>query len=102
MKVNNPNLKSYFVYILSSHFGVLYVGMTNNLHRRLSEHHTDFGSRFSSKYRVIRLIYWEEYQEVKDARRREKQIKSWRRSKKLALIRKLNPTFRDLSVDIAI
>jgi len=94
--------QSYFFYIFSSHCGVLYIGMTNNLKRRLEEHRTLLGSRFSSKYRVTRLVYWEEFQEVEETRRREKQIKSWRRSKKLALVRRLNPTFRDLSADLAI
>ncbi len=97
-----PNLRSYFVYILSSSYGVLYVGMTNDLARRMEEHLSDYGSQFVKKFQVSRLIYWEEFREVEDARRRESQIKSWRRSKKLALIRSLNPTFRDLSEEIPV
>jgi putative endonuclease len=100
--VQNSSRRSYFVYILSSQFGVLYVGMTNDLVRRMEEHLTDSGSQFAKKYHVSRLIYWEEFREVEDARRRENQIKSWRRSKKLALVRGLNPTFRDLSEEIPV
>ena len=87
----------YFVYILSSPTGTLYTGMTNDLMRRMYEHQNKMVDGFTKKYNVIRLIYYEETGDVNQAIFREKQIKGWRRSKKLELVRSVNPTFRDLS-----
>jgi len=93
-----PIKKRYFVYILTSDHGVLYTGVTNDLSRRLREHQSGSGG-FTARYRVKRLVFWEETGDVHTAIAREKQIKAWRRSKKLELIRSTNPSFRDLGQD---
>ena len=93
--------RSYYVYILSGDRGVLYVGVTNELHRRLAEHQDGLAVGFTSRYRVHRLVYFEETRDIRSALEREKQIKSWRREKKLALIREANPKFEDLSAGLA-
>ena len=90
--------KRYFVYILSSDYGVLYTGVTNDLSRRLEEHRTG-STGFPARYRVKRLVYWEETEDIRSAIAREKQIKAWRRSRKLELVRTTNPSFRDLGED---
>lgn len=79
---------------------VLYTGVTNNLSRRVYEHKNKFVKGFTSKYRVIKLVYCEIYNNAIDAISREKQIKSGSRKKKLNLIKKENPEFKDLSPDI--
>jgi len=89
----------YHVYILASASGVLYTGVTNHLERRILEHKQKLLEGFASKYDVTRLVYLEPFGQIKNAIRREKQIKAWRREKKLALIRVSNPQFRDLSLD---
>ncbi len=87
---------SYFVYILASRSRFLYVGVTNNLERRMYEHLEGQSPCFTKKYRVTRLVYFEETTDVMAAIEREKQIKSWRRSKKVALIESVNPKWQDL------
>src|ERR1700757_1836475 len=89
----------YHVYILASASGVLYAGGTNFLERRMREHKQKLSDGFTKKYDVTRLVYFEPHGQPKSAIQREKQIKSWRREKKLALIRSMNPKFRDLSED---
>jgi putative endonuclease len=89
----------YYVYILSSEAGVLYVGVTNDLRRRLEEHRLGQATGFSKRYRTRRLVCFEETADILSAIAREKQIKSWRRTKKLSLIRSANPKFRDLAED---
>jgi len=88
----------YHVYILASATGVLYVGVTNNLERRIAQHKEKRVSGFTKRYSVTRLVYFEAYGDVRNAITREKEIKAWRREKKLALIRSMNPSFRDLSL----
>ncbi len=88
----------YHVYILASATGVLYVGVTNNLERRIAQHKEKRLSGFTKRYSVTRLVYFEAYGDVRNAITREKEIKAWRREKKLALIRSMNPSFRDLSL----
>ena len=95
MKHGRP--KTYFVYILSSDRGVLYVGVTSDLARRVAQHRQRVVEGFTSRYRIHRLVYFESTQDILSAIEREKQIKSWRREKKLALIRELNPRFEDLA-----
>jgi putative endonuclease len=80
---------------------VLYVGVTNYLERRVRKHKDKLIEGFTKKYDVTRLVYFEPHDQIKAAISREKQIKNWRREKKLALIRTLNPTFRDLSEDFS-
>src|SRR5271157_3842147 len=89
----------YHVYILASASGVLYTGVTNCLERRVAQHKAKLCPGFTAAYDVTRLVYFEPFSDVRAAISREKQLKNWRREKKLALIRTLNPTFRDLSAD---
>ena len=92
-------MKEYYVYILTNRSGTLYVGMTNDIVRRIQEHKEGRGSKFTSKYRINRLVYYESTNDVLSAIAREKQIKGWLRSKKIALIESVNPDWRDLSED---
>jgi len=89
--------KSYWTYILASRTRVLYIGVTNNLNRRLAEHRAGVGSRFTSRYRVHRLVFAEEHSDVRDAIQREKQLKGWKRDRKVALINAHNPEWLDLA-----
>jgi putative endonuclease len=86
----------YFVYILASRSRVLYVGVTRDLSHRLVQHRRGHANAFTRKYRVDRLVYAERYRYVEDAIRREKQIKGWRRERKVELIEAANPTWREL------
>jgi putative endonuclease len=88
----------YYVYILSSWTRTLYVGVTNDLELRLAQHRDRTSSSgFTHRYRVDRLVYFECTPNVRAAIAREKQIKAWRRSKKVDLISANNPEWRDLS-----
>ena len=87
-------MKKYYVYILNSPTGTLYTGMTNDLEKRVYQHKNKLIDGFTKKYNVTRLVYFEETTDVNAAIKREKEIKGWRRSKKLALIKSLNPTWR--------
>jgi putative endonuclease len=87
---------TYFVYILCSATGTLYVGVTNNLEIRVEQHRLGQGGRFTSMYKVRRLVYWEGTSDVCEAITREKQIKGRRRARKLALIQAANPKMVDL------
>ncbi|HTV66182.1 MAG TPA: GIY-YIG nuclease family protein [Bryocella sp.] len=87
----------YWVYILASRSHNFYVGMTNDIERRVREHRTKAIDGFSTRYNINRLVWYERFHYVRNAIAREKQIKSWRREKKIALIEKANPTWQDLS-----
>ena len=88
----------YYVYILASQRnGTLYIGVTNNLERRLHEHRHGLVQGFTKQYGVHRLVYTESSDNVEDAIKREKQLKLWSRAWKLALIEKDNPRWEDLS-----
>ena len=88
----------YYVYILASQQnGTLYIGMTNNLRRRMEEHKQGLIPGFTQKYKVHLLVYFEEYNDPRDAIAREKQLKWWRRSWKLELIETFNPDWKDLT-----
>jgi putative endonuclease len=93
--------KHFYVYIMTngprSH--VLYTGITGNLSRRVFEHKNKIGSVFTSKYNLTRLVYYEMFCYPTDAIAREKQIKGWRRNRKLELINGMNPHWRDLAAD---
>ena len=89
--------KHYYVYILASISGTLYLGITNNLERRMVEHKEGLISGFTKQYGVHRLVYFEVYSDVRNAVAREKQLKGWRREKKISLIEKDNPHWKDLS-----
>jgi putative endonuclease len=77
--------------------GTLYIGITGNLHKRVFEHKFHRIEGFTDKYQVERLLYWESFDDVQKAISREKQLKGWRRSKKIALIEFLNPHWLDLA-----
>jgi putative endonuclease len=94
--------RSFFVYILASRRnGTLYVGVTNDLARRMSEHKSKLVLGFTRKYRVDKLVYFEEYPSILEARARERALKRWDRAWKLALIEEMNPQWRDLSEELA-
>ena len=89
--------KLYFVYILASkRNGTLYIGMTNNLLKRVDQHKQNMVEGFTKKYSVHQLVYFEQYRDVYAAIGREKQLKKWNRQWKLELIEKENPQWRDL------
>jgi len=87
----------FWVYIIASKSGTLYTGITNSLDRRVYEHKQHLIHGFTEKYDCTRLVYFEEYSEPRCAIAREKQIKSWLRSKKIALIETMNPHWNDLA-----
>ncbi|MDO8499972.1 MAG: GIY-YIG nuclease family protein [bacterium] len=89
----------FFVYILSSHSGTLYIGMTNNLERRISEHKLKLTGGFTKQYGCDRLVYYEDYKYAIDAIGRETQLKKWTRVKKENLIKTVNPHWDDLSAE---
>ena len=91
--------KTYYVYIMASKNRAIYVGMGNDLHRRCWEHKTEAKEGFSKKYKTKNLVYFESFEDVRDAINREKQLKGWRRSRKVALIESKNPEWSDLSRD---
>jgi putative endonuclease len=91
---------SYSVYIIASKSRVIYIGMTNDLERRVYEHKNDLTNGFSKKYRCHRLVYYESFDEVLKAIGREKQLKRWSRVKKVCLIERQNPTWEDLAAEL--
>ena len=90
-------MKEYYVYILASKSKVLYTGVTSNLDQRIYAHKSGTHAGFSKRYNVHRLVHVESFSDVRDAIAREKQIKAWRREKKMALIEEENPTWLDLA-----
>jgi len=90
-------MKTYYVYIMTNHSGTLYTGMTDNLEHRIYEHRHDLVPGFASKYKVTKLVYYEEGNNVDTVLTREKQIKGWPRARKVALIESKNPEWKDLS-----
>jgi len=90
-------VRTYYVYILSNRRRVLYTGVTNDLHRRMSEHRGHVVDGFTRRYNVDRLVYFESTTEILEAIAREKQIKGWSRSKKIALVMSMNPEWKDLA-----
>lgn len=86
----------YYVYIMSSNTGTLYVGVTNNLERRVNEHKLKIVPGFTSKYNVHNLIFFHEFSDINQAIELEKKIKGWSRSKKISLVKSLNPILKDL------
>ena len=89
--------KHYYAYIVASLSGTLYIGVTNNLERRMVEHKEGLVPGFAKQYGVDRLVYFEGYNHVRNAIRREKQLKGWRREKRTALIESVNPSWKDLA-----
>ena len=89
--------KQGFVYILGNQKPVFYVGVTSDLIKRVYRHRTGFGSRFTSKYKAYKLLYYEVFDDILEAIRREKQLKNWHREWKTNLIKSMNPKFADLT-----
>ena len=90
-------MKQYYVYLLASKKeGVLYVGVTSDLIKRAYEHREGAAQGFTRQYFVKKLVYFEIYEDVREAIRREKQMKKWRRAWKVELIEKQNPHWKDL------
>ncbi len=87
---------SYYVYILTNKSNTLYIGVTNNLERRLQEHADKLVPGFTAKYHLDKLIYFAEFERIEEAITAEKKIKGWTRKKKMALIKSINPEFKDL------
>ena len=95
-------MKHYYVYILTNKTNrVLYIGITNNLVRRVWEHKEKLVPGFTAKYKVTKLVYYEVFNSPEEAIAREKQLKGWLRSKKIELINRFNPEWRDLYYEIA-
>jgi putative endonuclease len=93
---------TYYVYFLASRpGGALYVGVTNDLARRVFEHKEGEGGRHTRRYGISKLVYYESYPDINDAIQREKNIKHWPRSWKTRLIYQMNPTWRDLYEDLS-
>ena len=91
----------YFIYILTNkNNNVMYIGVTNDLQRRLYEHKNELMDGFTKKYHVHKLVYYESYSEIKDAISREKSLKGLLRRKKNELVETLNPTWDDLSNEL--
>ncbi len=93
-------MKQYSVYIMTNASRTLYIGMTNDLARRVSEHRQKLVPGFTSKYNITQLVWYEHFGSPSDAISREKQLKGWRREKKMALIRSMNPDWKDLGLDV--
>jgi putative endonuclease len=91
--------RTYCVYIMGSHSGTLYIGVTGNLHKRVFEHKFHLKEGFTSKHNAERLLYWASLDDVHKALAREKQFKGWSRAKKIALIEARNPHWLDLAKD---
>jgi putative endonuclease len=89
--------KAYWIYILASRSRNLYTGVTSNLSRRMTEHRQRLIRGFTSKYKIFRLVHYEAFADIAAAIEREKEIKAWRREKKVWLIEKHNPLWRDLA-----
>jgi len=94
-------MKQYYVYILASkRNGTLYIGITNNVLKRVYEHKNNLIEGFTQKYGVNNLVYYECYNDIYDAIAREKRIKKWKRQWKIELIEKDNPKWKDLYFDV--
>ncbi len=92
-------MRSYFVYIMTNPSRTLYIGVTNNLERRIAEHKARRAPGFTRKYNITQLVHFEEFANVDDAIGREKQLKGWRRERKIDLIERNNPEWLDLARD---
>jgi len=93
-------MKAYVYILSSSRNGTLYIGVTNNLPRRIWEHRNSLVKGFTQKYGVHNLVYYEQFEEIEQAILREKQMKKWNRNWKIKLINKTNPLWNDLYKEI--
>jgi putative endonuclease len=95
-----PIHRSYWVYFLTNHpHGTLYIGVTNSLQRRIGQHKSLARDGFSKRYGLNRLVYFEEFRDVRNAIARETELKGWLRKRKIELIKMNNPLWRDLASD---
>ena len=95
--------KVFYVYIMTNKYNtVLYTGVTNDLRRRVSEHKNGIGGKFTEKYKVVKLVYYETFAYILDAIAREKQIKAGSRKKKGQLVESINPDWLDLAEELGI
>ena len=90
-------MRAYYVYIMANRARVLYVGVTNDLARRVEEHKRGLVGGFTSRFHVTRLVHFEEFVDIRDAIAREKELKGWRRSRKIELIERQNLAWQDLA-----
>ncbi|MBI5206848.1 MAG: GIY-YIG nuclease family protein [Candidatus Firestonebacteria bacterium] len=90
-------MKQYYVYIIASKSRTIYIGVTDNLERRVYEHKHKIIPGFTSKYNINRLVYYEQTNDILVAIKREKELKGWIRIRKIALIESINPIWQDLS-----
>ena len=95
--VRDGSIYKFWVYVLSSNSGTLYIGVTGYLARRVHQHKIDSIEGFTEKYQIHRLVYYEAFDHIVKAISREKQLKGWRRQKKMALVETTNPRWRDLA-----
>jgi putative endonuclease len=94
--------RSFYVYILASRIGGwVYIGVTNDLIRRIAEHRLKLAKGFTKKYEVSNLVYFEQFDDAENTIKREKQLKKWNRAWKIRLIEELNPNWDDLYPSIA-
>ncbi len=89
--------RRYYTYIMTNGVGTLYIGMTNDIERRVYEHRHKLVDGFTKKYNLTQLVHYEETSDVVAAIQREKELKGWRRGKKVELIESINPQWKDLS-----
>lgn len=99
-RTNNLMAKTGYVYILASKSKVLYVGVTNYLERRMSEHREGRIRGFTSRYGIFHLVHFEMFADIRDAIAREKVIKKWSREKKIRLIERTNRKWEDLALEL--
>lgn len=91
--------KSFFIYILTNFKNtVFYIGITNNLKVRIYEHKNKLVEGFTQKYNIWKLVYFEEYYDINEAVKREKQLKNWHKQWKINLIKEKNPSFKEISL----
>nr|WP_321236076.1 GIY-YIG nuclease family protein [uncultured Psychroserpens sp.] len=92
-------MKRSYIYIMTNTYRTtLYIGITSDLNKRVVEHQNGIGSKFTKKYNLKDLIYYEEFSNIKQAIAREKQIKNWKRDWKLNLIKEINPNLETLKI----
>jgi putative endonuclease len=92
-----PLMSDYYVYLLASRSRTLYIGVTNELRRRVHQHKTGQIRGFTSRYNIDRLVHFETFSDIRDAKKREKQLKGWLRQRKIDLIEAHNPEWEDLA-----
>ena len=94
-------MKNAYIYIMSNKFRTtFYIGVTNDLWRRVAEHNEGIGSKFVQNYKLFDLVYYEHFSDIRFAIMREKQLKNWHRAWKLNLIKKMNPGLEDLKINL--